>query len=121
MTTAAPAPQRKARWKLVVGFLALVGAGLGGYLYVRVTVADSAPRDPASAEEGPITQLYRPAGENTQVRGAILLAHPIDKVWKEVGDLERIGAPFLRDVNVEPGPDSTKVTGQAKGIIFRWW
>ena len=88
MSTAPPEPPRPvARWKLVLGLLVLVSVGLVGWLYIRGTWADATPRNPSSAAEGPVAQLYRPAGENVRVRGAILLDHPIDRVWKEVSDV----------------------------------
>ena len=122
MSTAPPEPPRPvARWKLVLGLLVLVSVGLVGWLYIRGTWADATPRNPSSAAEGPVAQLYRPAGENVRVRGAILLDHPIDRVWKEVSDVARLGAPFMREVHVEDRGATTRVTGEARGVIIRWW
>jgi hypothetical protein len=92
-------------------------------LYVRGTWADHEPRTPGSVAEGPVSQLYQPAGGHTRVRGAILLPYPREKVWAVVTDYEHYGdfLPYLTNIDVERVKDGCHMTGQAKSALRGYW
>jgi hypothetical protein len=72
--------------------------------YVRGTWAASEVRNPQTAGEGTITQLYRTPQGDTQVRCAILVDAPIEKVWAVVRDYGKHGSflPHFGEIVVGP-------------------
>jgi hypothetical protein len=92
-------------------------------LFVRGTWADNEPRNPASVAEGPVSQLYQPAGQSKRVRCAILLDSPPDRVWDAVTDYGHYGAflPYIHDVTGERAADGGRVSGQARSVLGGSW
>src|SRR5947209_2458559 len=84
-----PPPRRRIRKRILIPAI-LLGLALIVFLwaYIRGTWADTEVRNPRTADEGPITQLYRaPAPDGgIHVRCAIIVeARPRD-VWAGVTD-----------------------------------
>jgi uncharacterized membrane protein len=122
-----PTPPRKRLGKrtrvllviLAVFALLLVGA------YIRGTWADTTPRDPASPADGVVCHLYRTPDGHTPVRCAVLLDHPIDKVWKVITDYDRYGEifPTLRSAPVKVtrgGAERVHLSGLASSVFGDW-
>jgi ribosome-associated toxin RatA of RatAB toxin-antitoxin module len=107
---------------LPVGLLVLVLVVLA-VVWVRGTWADTTARDPKSPAEGPICQLYQRPDGHKEVRCAMVLPYPADKVWKVVtdyGDYAEI-LPYLADIRVEHLDESLQMTGKAKSALWGWW
>src|SRR6266487_3963951 len=104
---ASPPPGRRVRKRLLVP---AVAAGLLllllGTAVVRGTWADKVPKDPAGPEEGVVCRLYRPADGPWQVRCAVVLEDPPERVWKVVTDYEHFADifPTLESAEVERRP-----------------
>jgi hypothetical protein len=121
--TATAARRRRSLVALAVPALLLL-AGLAAF--VRGTWADTAPRDPADVADGPVCQVYRPPGGETEVRCAIRLPIPLDEVWAAVTDYDHYGdiCPYVRAARVEHDPaGTTRVqafarTGVGRGVQF---
>jgi hypothetical protein len=124
MSEAAPKPAKKPRrWVRVPLFLLLLVLAVYGYLFVRGTWADSVPRDPATVEQRPVTQLFRDEQGRITVRSAIRLKHPRAKVWALVTDYDHYGEmlPYVKDITAKKGDGGTVVSGKAASALSGWW
>src|SRR5580692_10759487 len=99
-----PAASRKRRcsrllWiPVVLLLLAVIGLG---YVYVRGTWADTEARNPKTASDGPISQLYQePSGDKVN-RCAVILPYSMDSVWSVVTDYAHYAdfLPYLKDTD----------------------
>jgi hypothetical protein len=118
-----PKPPRRSRRLLIPLVLLVLLVGAGVVFFVRGTWADDVPRNPTGVADGPVAQVYQPAGQSKRVRCAILLPHPPGRVWKVVTDYGRYGdfLPYLAGVKTEAGGDDTRMTGQARSVLGGWW
>jgi hypothetical protein len=116
------APRRRRRLFLPFLLLAVL-VGTGVVLYVRGTRADDVPRNPASAADGPVAQLYQPPGQPKRVRCAILLNAEADRVWQTVTDYPHYGEflPYITDATGERTGDGGRVSGQARSLLAGSW
>jgi ribosome-associated toxin RatA of RatAB toxin-antitoxin module len=91
--------------------------------YARGTWADTAPRDPASPSDGPVSQVLQTPDGGKQVRSAILLPYPREQVWQVVTDYAHYGdfLPYLTDLEVTPAEGGCHMKGQAKSALPGWW
>src|SRR5262249_13942520 len=99
MATAQPAkptpPAGHLRKRVVVPLVLLaVLAVLVLVLVVRGTWADTVPKNPTSAAEGTISQLYQSPDGRKQVRCARVLDFPAPIVWQVVTDYNHFGDIF---------------------------
>ncbi len=119
---AAKSPRRSRRLVIPLVLLVLLVAA-GVVFYVRGTWADDVPRNPTSVAEGPVAQVYQPAGQGRRVRCAILLPHPPARVWKMVTDYEHYTdfLPYLADVKAERTAEGIRMSGQARSVLGGWW
>ncbi|MGL4555790.1 MAG: SRPBCC family protein [Gemmataceae bacterium] len=117
------APKKPRRWVGVPLLLLLLVGAAYGYLFVRGTWADPVPRDPATAEQGPVTQLFRDEQGRATVRSVVLLNHPREKVWALVTDYGRYGdlLPYVRGITATPGDGGTVVAGKAASGFTGYW
>src|SRR5262245_8259021 len=129
MSAPAPSPPaarrpRRRRWLMVpLALLLLVLVGVV-WAYARGTSSAATPRNPASASDPPVSQLYRTPDGQTTVRAAVLVPHPRQKVWEVVTDFAHYGdvLPYVKDVTAEKGPeDVTVVSGEAKSAFRGYW
>jgi ribosome-associated toxin RatA of RatAB toxin-antitoxin module len=121
--TPAPPRRRRKRWLLLpIALLALVLAA-GAVAYARGTWADARPHDPASVAEGPVSQVYQTPDGGKEVRSAILLPYPRERVWQVVTDYAHYGdfLPYLADVEVTPAEQGCHMKGRAKSALPGWW
>ncbi len=121
---AAAVPRRpRRRWWLIPAGLLLLMALTLGWFYLHGTQADTRPLDPDQPGQ-PVSQLLRTPDGQTTVRAAVLLDTPRAKVWGIVTDFAHYDhfLPYLRAIEVEPGPDgTTRMTGEAKSALSGWW
>jgi hypothetical protein len=98
-----------------------VAAGL--FFLVRGTWASDRAEDPGTVAQGPVAQIYQPAGGPKQVRCAVLLPYPPARVWQVVSDYERYPSfvPYLAEVKVEKLPDGCRLAGQARSLLVGYW
>jgi len=122
MTSPSPTPAPKPRrpfWRNIP-WIVLGGIILGlAFLYVRGTWASGEPINPASVEQGPVSQVYLDPEHGRTVRAAILLPHPPKKVWALVTNYGRYDGLFghLKGVTA----DGTALRGQARSAFGGWW
>ena len=81
--TAAPPTRIKKRIYLpLILLMLLLGVAVG--FYVRGTWADTVEKNPASPEEGTVTQLFQKPNGNVVVRCAVIVDAPPQEVWAVV-------------------------------------
>jgi uncharacterized protein YndB with AHSA1/START domain len=119
--TAPAAPRR--RWTRIPQALLLAGLVLVGWLYVRGTWADAEERNPARVEDGPLAHLHRTADGRTEVRAAVLLAAPPERVWAVVTDYERYPEwlPYLTGTAVTRDENGVRLAGKARSMLAGYW
>jgi ribosome-associated toxin RatA of RatAB toxin-antitoxin module len=88
MSTPTTAPRRRRVKKRFLIPLVLLALALLFFLgvYVRGTWANGVEHNPQTVAEGPIVQLYRTPQGDVQVRCAILIEAPPDRVWAVIRD-----------------------------------
>jgi uncharacterized membrane protein len=88
MSTSTSVPQRPHLKKriLIPAILIVLFAALVIGAYVRGTWADTSPRNPQTPAEGAVVHLYQRKDGAPQVRGAILIDAPADRVWAVIRD-----------------------------------
>jgi ribosome-associated toxin RatA of RatAB toxin-antitoxin module len=105
MSTPATKPPRRRVKKRILIPVILLGLALAFllWLYVRGTWASDTARDPQSSGEGTVTQLYRDAAGNVQVRCAIVIDAAPAEVWSVVRDYPKHPSflPYLASLEVE--------------------
>jgi hypothetical protein len=115
--------RRRRRWWLIPAGLLLLVAFTLGWFYLHGTQADTQPLDPDRPDQ-PVSQLLRTPDGQTTVRAAVLIEQPRSKVWRVVTDFAGYDRflPYLRAIEVEPGPGgTTRMTGEAKSALSGWW
>ncbi len=128
---AAP-PRSNRRRRAVAIILGVFGLLLLG-AYIRGTWADTTPRDPATVEEGIICHLYQTPDGRKPVRCAVLLDHPIDRVWSVLTDypawsetFPTLSAQPVKVTRPPPGvrPDGVEdiayLSGVASSVLGDW-
>jgi uncharacterized membrane protein len=124
--TPTPAPARRRVKKrilipaiiLILLLLLLVGA------YVRGTWAATEVRNPQTAAEGTRTQLYRTPQGDVQVRCAILIDAPAEKVWDTIQDYGNHPTflPYVTEMEVEPRQEGrVHLKGVAHSRLWGDW
>ncbi len=122
----AATPPRRLRKRVLIP---LIVVGIFGLLllgaYVRGTWADTTPKDPTSSADGVVCHLYRTPDGHTPVRCAVLLDHPIDRVWKVVTDYDHYGEIFptlatvpVKVLRVDVG--GYHLSGVAHSVLGDW-
>ena len=112
---------RKA-WALPGTFLALIVLVLG-FLGVRGTWADTEPRNPTSASEGVVSQLYQPPGSAKQMRCALVIDAPIDRVWSVITDYSHFDEifPYISETRAEEtSPDLYAISMNVNTPLGSW-
>ncbi|MBY0229851.1 MAG: SRPBCC family protein, partial [Gemmataceae bacterium] len=112
----ATVPQlRRRRWWLVIP-LALVAVLAAGffYFYLRGSWAAEQGRDPATSAEGVVAQLVK-TDDGPAVRCAVVIDHPLEKVWPLLTDFEHYGEVFSTLAEAEGGTNKDG-TGWLKGV-----
>jgi uncharacterized protein YndB with AHSA1/START domain len=127
MTTAKSVPPprpRKHRKRFLIP--AVVAALLVLFLIgaiVRGTWADTVAKDPATSAEGVTCQVFQVGDGPKHVRCALVLDHPIEKVWATVTDYDHFTEifPTLRSAQAERLPTGkTRLTGEALALYGVW-
>ena len=90
---------------------------------IRGNWADSRSRNPSSAADGVLTQLLRSADGRKQIRAAVIVTGPPDRVWNVVTDYDRFSEVFpnIRASKGVRDPDGRwHLTGEIRSIVGRW-
>jgi ribosome-associated toxin RatA of RatAB toxin-antitoxin module len=121
LPTPGPRKRRWSRWLLIPAVLMALFGVVVLAAYIRGEWAETTPRDPAAV--GPVSQVYQSPDGQKQVRCAVRLPYPREKVWAVVTDYAHYGEslPYLRDVQVEPLPDGARLTGEAQAAFQGDW
>jgi hypothetical protein len=115
-------PHWRKRHVIPLVLLGLILAGVGG-IVVRGTWADTEPRNPESSADGIICRLYRPPQGDWQVRCAMVLDHPPEKVWGTITDYKNFADIFSTLETAESerlAPGRTRLYGLAHSPIGTW-
>jgi uncharacterized membrane protein len=123
MASAQPQP-RRVRKRILIPSVLLALLVLGaGWLWWRGTSAETAPRDPARAAEGPVTQLLTQDGR-TFVRCAIIVDAPPEDVWRVVTDFDSHPKfmPYIAELSQQKLEDGkVRLTGVARTHVWADW
>jgi uncharacterized protein YndB with AHSA1/START domain len=117
-------PSRRIKLRMVIPAV-LIGAVMALLLWgiIRGNWTDSEARNPASAADGVVTQLLRNAEGRKQIRAAVIVSAPPDRVWKVVTDYDHFSEVFPT-VSTAKGvhdPDGRwHVTGEVRSIVGHW-
>jgi uncharacterized protein YndB with AHSA1/START domain len=93
------------------------------WVAVRGNWTDAQARNPSSAADGVVTQLIRNTEGHKQIRAALIVSGPPERVWKVVTDYDHFSEIFpnlgaskgLRD------PDGRwHLTGEVRSVVGRW-
>jgi uncharacterized protein YndB with AHSA1/START domain len=121
--TQTPAP-KSSRKRIVIPtvFIGVVTALLLWGI-IRGNWADRQPRNPASAADGVVTQLLRTTEGRKQIRAAVIVSAPPDRIWKVVTDYDHFSEVFP-NIGTSKGvrdPDGRwHVIGEVRSIVGRW-
>jgi uncharacterized membrane protein len=124
--TTVPAPVRRRVKKRILIPSFLLGLILAVFLwaYIRGTWADTQVRNPKTAADGIITQLYRTPEDKIQVRCAVIVEAPPEKVWEVVTDYDDHPKflPYVSEVRVT-GKEGSKwhLVGRAHSSLWGDW
>lgn len=90
---------------------------------IRGNWTDPEPRNPSSTADGAATQLLRNAQGRKQIRAAIIVNAPPDRVWKVVTDYDHFSDVFP-NISTSKGvrdPDGRwHVIGEVRSMVGRW-
>jgi uncharacterized membrane protein len=90
---------------------------------IRGNWTDSRPYNPASAADGVITQLLPAADGRKQIRAAVIVKAPRDRVWKVVTDYDHFSDTFP-NISSSKGirdPDGRwHVTALVHSMVWSW-
>ncbi len=119
----APPPKRvKKRIVVPTVFIGVVTALLV-WAAIRGNWTDPQPRNPASATDAVLTQLLRTAEGRKQIRAAVMVSAPPERIWKVVTDYDHFSEIFP-NIGTSKGvrdPDGRwRVTGEVRSIVGRW-
>ena len=103
-------------------FIAVVSALLIWGI-VRGNWSDAQPRNPSSGADGVVTQLLRTPEGRKQIRAAVIVSAPPERIWKLVTDYDHFSEVFP-NIGTAKGvrdPDGLwHVTGEVRSIVGRW-
>jgi len=90
---------------------------------IRGNWSDPQPRNPSSPADGVLTQLLRTADGRKQIRAAVIVSAPPDRVWKVVTDYDHFSDVFP-NISASKGvrdPDGRwHLTGEVRSIVGSW-
>ena len=90
---------------------------------IRGNSTDSQPRNPSSAANGVVTQLVRTSEGRKQIRAALIVSAPPERVWKVLTNYDGFSDVFP-NIGASKGvrdPDGRwHVTGEIRSIVGRW-
>jgi uncharacterized membrane protein len=122
--TTTPAPPKRVKKRILIPalFMAVVAALLV-YAIVRGNWVDDKAQNPASAEDGVMTQILRRSDGHVELRGAVIVNSAPDRVWKVVTDYDHFSEIFP-NISSSKGvrdPDGRwHLTGEVRSIVGRW-
>ena len=103
---------------LIVVVMALLLWGI-----IRGNWTDAESRNPSSATDSVVTQLLRTTEGRKQIRAAVIVSAPPERVWKVVTDYDHFSDVFP-NVSTSQGvrdPDGRwHVTGEVRSIVGHW-
>lgn len=92
-------------------------------VWIRGTWADAIPKNPASSQEGIVTQLLQVDQDHKQVRSAVVVDRPLGDVWKAITDYDHFPRIFrnVSSAKASPQPDGTvQLDGAVTTIVGNW-
>jgi uncharacterized membrane protein len=94
------------------------------WLWWRGTMADTAPRNPASVSDGVVTQLLQVNDAAIAVRSAVIVDAPPEAVWRVVSDYDSHPkfVPYIAELSSSKLDDGrVRLTGRARSRIWGDW
>ncbi len=118
-----PPPPRRIRMRIVIPAV-LIGVVVALLLWgiVRGNWTDAESRNP-SAAGGVVSQLLRTAEGRKQIRAAVIVSAPPERVWKVVTDYNHFSDVFPNigtSKGVRDSDGRWHVTGEVRSIVGRW-
>jgi uncharacterized protein YndB with AHSA1/START domain len=125
ISTATPPRRRRVKKRILIPVI-LLGLVLLilVWAYVRGTWADSAVRNPQTAADGTMSQLYRTPKGDVQVRCTIVVDAPPAAVWEVVRDYANHPRflPYVSAMEVQPeADDRVHLKGTAHSRLWGDW
>jgi len=90
---------------------------------LRGNWTDPQARNPSSAADGLVTQLIRTPEGRKQIRAAVIVSAPPERVWKVVTDYDHFSDVFpnlATSKGVRDLDGRWHVTGEIRSIVGRW-
>jgi hypothetical protein len=119
-----PSPSRPIKKRIAIPItLIVIVVLLLTWGAIRGTWADAEVRTPSSAADGVMAQLLRTANGRKQLRAALIVSVPPDRVWNVVTNYDHFTEVFP-NISASKGtrePDGRwHLTGEVRSIIWRW-
>jgi uncharacterized protein YndB with AHSA1/START domain len=112
----------KKRIVIPIMFIGVVTALLV-WAIIRGNLTDPQPRNPSSAADSVLTQLLPNAEGGKQIRAAVIVSAPPERIWRVVTDYDHFSDIFP-NIGASKGvhdPDGRwHVTGEIRSIVGRW-
>ncbi len=123
-TASTAAPRRVKKRIVIPAVLVVLLLAVFAWLFVRGTWADAAERDPATATDDVVTQLYRDAAGQTSVRCAVAIDAPAEAVWAVITDYDHQAEflPYVASLSgTREGAGKVHVAGVAHSRLWGDW
>ena len=117
-------PEERVRKRIVIPTILIGGLTvLLIWAAVHGSWADAAPRNPKSTEDGVVSQLLRTGDGHKEIRCALVVAVPAERVWRTVTDYEHFAEIFpniAASKGVREGDGRWHLTGEVRSPVGRW-
>lgn len=117
-------PDKRVRKRVVIPGIFIGGvAVLLLWAAVRGTWAETEPRNPSSADDRVVSQLLLTPQGHKEIRCAMIVAAPADRVWAIVTDYDHFAEIFPNTTaskGVRDADGRWHLTGEVKSPVGRW-
>jgi uncharacterized protein YndB with AHSA1/START domain len=117
-------PPRRVTLRIIIPTV-LIGVVMALLLWgiIRGNLTDPDLRNPSSAGDGVVTQLLRTSEGRKQIRAAVIVRAPPERIWKVVTDYDHFSDVFPNvgtSKGVRDSDGRWHVTGEIRSIVGRW-